>query len=119
MWDSVSFIQTKEFLDGKPLKVTAFGKTWNTEFYVERYKNGQIALQLETVENGYAREDFCTLTACIPDVPLKDFEVIIKNWSENEDVAKAALESGYFTDTGKRVATGFVQAPIWEVDFNL
>jgi len=118
MWNNVPFIQAKEFLDGKPLKVTAFGRIWNTEFYVERYKEGALALLLVITDGENAGDDFGTLTVNIPDVLLRGHEVLIKNWSENEEMAKAALESDLFIDTGKRVATGFVEAPIWEINFD-
>jgi len=106
-------IQIEQFLDGKLLKVSMFGKTYNTVFSTARYKGGRIAIELIGEKDG---EPFAMLTVNIPEVPLKEYEFLIKNWSENEDIAKAALASGFFIDTGKRVSSGFEQAPIWEID---
>jgi hypothetical protein len=99
-------------LDGIPLKVNLFGKKYETVFDTQHYPNGRIALQLiDPAED----ELFCTLTCNLPDVYLEEDEVLIKNWSENEDVAKAAFASGLFEDTGLSVRTGFVEAPIWRI----
>jgi len=100
-------------LDGKLLRVNLFGTVYDTVFDVQRYSNGRPALQLLT--DDAEMEPFGMLTCNLPGVPLEDNEVIIKNWSENEDIVKAALASGYFEDTGMRIHTGFVQAQIWRV----
>lgn len=41
-------------------------------------------------------------------------EFFVKTWSENADLAREALASGLFIDTGKRVPTGYVEAHIWK-----
>jgi hypothetical protein len=71
------------------------------------------SIQLVTVSDH--PEPFATLTCYIPGVELADDEVMIKTWSENKLVAKTALASGLFEDTGKRIPTGFVLAEIWRV----
>ena len=48
-----------------------------------------------------------------PDAGLIDGEFAVRTWSKNESVAKAALASGIFEDTGKRIPTGFVEAQVW------
>jgi len=97
-------------LEGKALVISMFGNTYNTVFRTERYSNSRFAIELD-----YKGDRFATLTTNLPDVPLEEDQVIIKTWSENEEIAKAALASGLFRDTGMRVSTGFVQAQIWEV----
>ncbi len=42
-------------------------------------------------------------------------EFFVKNWTENEECAKVALESGLFEDTGLRVDSGFVEVPVWRI----
>lgn len=109
------FQRISKKLNGKPLKVNLYGTKYNTTFSVNQYGvSGRVAIELFMMGE-YGREPFGILTCNLPYVPLEDGEVIIKNWSENEDIAKAALASGYFKDTGKRVATGFVEAQIWRV----
>lgn len=39
----------------------------------------------------------------------------VKSWSENEALVAPMLASGLFQDTGARIATGFVRAPVWRV----
>ena len=55
------------------------------------------------------------LTVNIPecDKLLRPGEFFVKTWSENETIAKEALASGLFVDTGRRVESGFVEAQIW------
>jgi len=46
-------------------------------------------------------------------VVLKEGEVCIKTWSENEPLVAPMLASGLFKDTGKRLDMGYVEAQIW------
>ena len=74
------------------------------------YADGNIAIQY-TVNDG---EPFGTLTVNLPDTEISEGEFAVKTWSENEQLAKAALASGIFEDMGKRIPTGFVEAHIWK-----
>lgn len=103
-----------EALEGKSLKVNAFGKVYDTVFTVDLYHLGYtVAVELVMADD--PENPFCTLTCNIPNITLGDREILVKTWSENEEPARCALASGFFKDTGKRVSTGFVQAQIWEV----
>jgi len=104
-------IRISEILNNKPLAVT-FDKTYNTVFAVGQYQNGRVAVQLVDAKTS---EPFATLTVNIPQATVSDNEIIVKTWTENEPVARAAFESGLFHDTGKRIPTGFSQAQIWKV----
>ena len=73
------------------------------------YGNGRTAIQYMASEN----EVMSVLTVNLPNAELKEDEFAIKNWSENEQTAKAAMKSGVFEDTGEKIRTGFVEAPIW------
>lgn len=90
----------------------------NTQFglaalLVTAYQSpGNLALILEDVHDG---SDIGTLSTNIDGTKLESDEFFVKNWSENESLAKAAYDSGLFEDTGKKVQTGFVQAPIWRI----
>jgi hypothetical protein len=101
------------FINGKLLAVDVFGQKYdvvlNTDFYERR---NQLAI-FGCLPNG---EPFGTLTVCIPHINLHTNEILVKTWSENEPFAKAALASGLFVDTGKRVHNGFVVAPIWTIN---
>ena len=75
--------------------------------------NGARAIQI--VSEG--DEPFATLTVNIPHAScmIEKDEVLVKTWSENEEIANELRDCGIFQDTGKRVSTGFVQAEIWKV----
>lgn len=66
------------------------------------------------LKEGY--ESYGTLTVCIEGKNnlLKDNEIIVKTWSENNYV-KELLNTKYFKDTKKRIKTGFVEGEIWEL----
>ena len=55
-----------------------------------------------------------TLTTNIPGSDLEEDELCIKTWSDNEELAVDALESGLFIDTKKRIAAGHVFAEVWK-----
>ena len=42
-------------------------------------------------------------------------EFFAKTWSENAEVARLALASGLFEDTGRRIPTGYVEAQVWRI----
>uniref|UniRef100_A0A6M3IK18 Uncharacterized protein n=1 Tax=viral metagenome TaxID=1070528 RepID=A0A6M3IK18_9ZZZZ len=91
--------------------------SWSSEekTYLEetKYMNGAKAIKIISEDC----EPFATLTVNIPEVihELEEDEILVKTWSENEEIANELRNSELFTDTGKRVSTGFVQAEIWKV----
>lgn len=68
------------------------------------------ALAVELID---ADGPFCMLSTNLIAEQLAEGEFAVKNWSENEDVAKAALASGHFIDTGRRTRSCELEAPIW------
>jgi len=46
---------------------------------------------------------------------LKPGLFCVKNWSENAELAAEAFQTGLFEDTGVKIPTGFVEAPIWKL----
>ena len=77
---------------------------------VQFQKSGRTALQLHIVGTG---KPYATLTCNMSEVSLEDDEVIIKNWSENTQVAQDAFNTGLFENTGK--LAGNIRAPIWRI----
>lgn len=75
------------------------------------HHGGATAVVLEC-ENG---EPLATLSVNVEGAKLGEGEFIAKTWSENEEIAKAALDSGLFEDTGRRVPTGWVEAQVWRL----
>lgn len=82
------------------------------ELVFDYYYNGRTAILLRDVEDG---SPIATLTVNIPEVLLDAGEFCVKNWSENESIARDCMASGLFVDTGKRFPTGRVKAPIWKM----
>lgn len=74
------------------------------------YQHGGATAVLLECENG---EPLATLSVNLEGVKLGEGEFLAKTWSENEEIAKAALDSGLFEDTGRRVPTGWVEAQVW------
>jgi hypothetical protein len=100
-------------LEGKRFKVNAWGKRYEVFIYVDKYLDGKATvIRLIELAN---LEPFATLTCNIPGVKLEPDEVLIKRWSENEQVANDALATGWFEETGKIVPTGFAIAEIWRI----
>ncbi|HNS55596.1 MAG TPA: hypothetical protein PKO34_00965 [Smithellaceae bacterium] len=100
---------TMDLLEGRKIVVNGYSTTIHLEEYSE---GGRLAIILVCDDDG---QEYGTLTVNMPEVPLEPDEIIVKRWSENVNMSEAALMSGLFQDTGKRVATGFVQAHIWRI----
>lgn len=70
---------------------------------------GRTCLQL------YDEEDYlpyATATANLPDVPLDDDKVLIKNYSENEGLSSALQKGGITEFTGETVPSGYVELEV-------
>lgn len=74
--------------------------------------NGHMAVTL--IEEDEFSSPYGSLSVNI-DLPLKDGEFFVKTWGENDELAQAALASGYFEDTGIRAPYGFVEAQVWRL----
>jgi hypothetical protein len=92
-----------------PLKFMFDGR--ETHVKLGQYPNKRLAIFL-TDRSGMATG---VLTCNLPGERLGDGEFFVKTWSENEELAKTAMNSGLFVDTGRRVPTGFVEAQVWKL----
>lgn len=72
----------------------------------ERYANGRA---LAVVVRDAEGMPYATLSVNLPQPPAPGC-FWLKDWSENEDVALAALAAGIVTLTGRRQQVGFVEA---------
>jgi glutaminase len=82
------------------------------EFKIRSYSNSEPAILIICKDDG---SQYGTLSVNLPPINLGFNELAIKAWSENEELAKAAMETGLFEDTGKRIETGFVEAQVWRL----
>ena len=84
------------------------------ELFIEEqtyYSNKRLAIQLISETEG----PWATLSINVEHIPLEVDEFIVPVRNLGKDLIKAALESGYFEDTNKRVDYGFVKDdPVWK-----
>ena len=72
-----------------------------------RYENGNLHVQLMTVEEPYA-----TLSTNVAGIVLDKDCFIAKTYRENAGLCEQFIESGLFEETGEKVAAGFASCPI-------
>ena len=86
------------------------GQHHTADMFLAYYADGNPAVLLKNMDGPFA-----TLSVNMPDKIhlLGEDDIFIKTWAGNEAVVGPCLESGIFEDTGRRVATGFVEASIW------
>ena len=87
-------------------------REWTCHVILDRYQNGRIALSLVDANNG---EPVATATCNIPELPLEDHEVFIKDYSENEGMLATLEKAGIVRNTGQYVTSGFVKIPVCEL----
>lgn len=81
-------------------------------FEVNQYQANSTAAISLVDNNG---EDWYTLTVCDPMTFLMPGEILVKTWSENNDLVQL-LDTGMFSDTTKSIPAGFVEYKIWNVE---
>jgi hypothetical protein len=62
-------------------------------------------------------EPLLTVSVNDPSQRLETNEIIAKVWSENAPFVAPLLATGLFEPTGRSVAVGFCEAPVWRVLF--
>lgn len=72
------------------------------------YNNGRKAIQLLTKEG----MPYAVATINIPDADLKEDEVIIKNYSENQGILEMLIENDIVVNTYREIKTGMVSVPV-------
>lgn len=99
--------------------IVKFRPTWNSSMeypcsvhYSSYAHGGTTAMLLVDAETG---EVIVYASVNIEDYPLKDGQILIKNWSENAGVLEALVEAGIVRDTGKVVPTGYVVANLCDL----
>lgn len=90
--------------------------TYHAEVIVEGFYQMKTAsgvrcpvIRLVDAETG---EPLCYASVNVPDYPLKEGEVTIKNWSENRGVLEALIEAGVVEEPHGVAYSGYVQADV-------
>lgn len=82
---------------------------YEVEILERSYGNGRLALEIIDCEDGIP---VMVATVNLPEVPLQEGEIIIKNYSENEGVLEFLQTNGLVGEVLREVETGFVKCPI-------
>lgn len=92
------------------VKIKFYDSIYNLQMREQQYQNGRTAL---VFNDGV--EVFGVLTVNVPEVPLREGEIIVKTYSENEQWVPQVLKAlpEFFTDTHKRIQQGFATMAIW------
>lgn len=78
-----------------------------------RYGDGSQAVQLV----GWDGEPWATLSVRLVDTPVPHPSYVwVKTWSENEEIAGAALRAGLFHDSGRIAPAGYAVAELWSLN---
>lgn len=89
-----------ELFKSRELSYSAWGETSRVRLFAEQYPNGRLALSLWAPvvdsENGaeveMGLEPYMTITVNIPEAPLMNDEILVKDWSENEGIDDWLME---------------------------
>lgn len=85
-------------------------KDWNCNLHKSYYEHGKrVALCLIDAVDG---EPVSTCTVNLPDEPLGDGEVFIKDYSENEGMVEFLVKEGIVELTGREIRSGYASIPI-------
>lgn len=85
-------------------------KHWDCELDLAKYRNNdRTCITLIDVEDG---EVILFATTNVPEIPLEDDEVIIKDYSENEGVLDALILAKVISSPIRYVQQGYITFPI-------
>ena len=51
----------------------------------------------------------------MPNESIGPQEIFVRTTEENEHFAKAAMQTGLFEDTGKKVQSGWIKISVWKL----
>jgi hypothetical protein len=91
-------------------------KKWSCVLKVGRYSNKRIALELVSTEDG---SPVAKATVNIPEVKLKPYMTIIKDYSENEGMFLALKKAGVIRSKIGEVRSGFVVLPVVRLNMKI
>lgn len=85
-------------------------KDWNCIVVLDKYtSNDRTAILLLEKETG---DNIAVASINLPKYDLKDDEVIIKNYSENEGILEVLIEAKIISEPSVMIQTGFVKCPV-------
>jgi len=85
-------------------------KQWDCIIEYKKYKNNNRTAM--TLVDAITFEPIAVATINVPEVPLKEDEVVIKDYSENEGMLETLVNANVVKRLGKRVKVGHVKCEI-------
>lgn len=86
-----------------------YGGEYELSLNFTKYKNGQTAIKLFDMTDGMP---FATATVAVEDGLLKEGEVAIKDYSENEGILDTLITAGIVDYPHAFIQSSFVKVPI-------
>lgn len=84
-------------------------------YSVPSAKGAPLALQVVTTDGDYP-EPWGRLTASVPAATaLAGDELAVKTYDFDAGMRECLLKTGYFEDTGRRLAAGFAELEVWRM----
>jgi len=100
----------------KQNKITLNGNTWDVILHIKRYGNNRIAIECLDVVDG---SPVAMATINLPHENLKDNEVFIKDYSENQGMLDSLVNAGIISKPIEFVKSGYVHVPkcklLWDI----
>lgn len=98
----------------KTFTINLWGEEDEVFFDLDTYANNDtMAVELVTTMG----EPYATVSTNLPESEdLPDGEFFLKDWSENEPIAKALIDMGAIIPTGKSASSGFVVAKSYKIN---
>lgn len=78
---------------------------------IQKYSNGRIAIEYIDPDDEMG-ECQCIATVNMPDIELKEDEVCIKTYSENEGLYECMVQAGHIAQSDMWIENGYVEIPI-------
>jgi hypothetical protein len=98
----------------KTFTLNLWGEDEQVYFELNRYRNNDaLAVELMTPMEG----SYAMVSVNVPEsAELPKDEFFLKDWSENEPVAKALIDMGVIIPTGKRTGSRFIVANSYKIN---
>lgn len=85
---------------------------WLCDIQYLTYPNGRTAIQLVDAED---QSPIAVATVNIPEAPLKENQVLIKDYSENQGILDVLVKAGIVKDLNQWVPSGHITADVCEL----
>jgi hypothetical protein len=96
-------------MDQKIKHTSLYGGEYELSVSFGKYANGQTRIQLVDTTDGIP---YATATVAVEEHLIKEGEVAIKDYSENEGILSSLVEAGIVENPHNFIQSGYVKIPI-------